>query len=143
MPYGPTHKENYMPYGPTHKENTHKEIICLMGLLTKKLYALWAYKENYMPYGPKQRKKYALWAYSQRKLYALWAYLQRNYMPYGPTRKEIICLMGLLTNKNILSHEPMGLPTNIIEWPMSLLKYNYLFLKFWIHRPIIQTLNFS
>ena len=57
MPYGPTCKENYMPYGPTHKENympygpTHKE--------------------NYMPYGPTQKKIICL---KQRKLYALWAY---------------------------------------------------------------------
>ena len=31
-------------------------------------------------------------------IYALWAYSQRNYMPYGPTYKEI-CLMGLLAKK--------------------------------------------
>ena len=50
MPYGPTHKENYMPCGPTCKENympygpTHKE--------------------NYMPYGPPCKQQiYALWAY--------------------------------------------------------------------------------
>ena len=81
-----------MPYGPTRKE-----IICLMGLLAKKIYALWAYSQRkYMPYGPTHKE---------------------NNMPYGPTRKEIICLMGLLTKKyalwaylqrnNLLSHEPM------------------------------------
>ena len=32
-------------------------------------------------------------------IYALWAYSQRNNMPYGPTRKEITCLMGLLAKK--------------------------------------------
>ena len=50
-----------MPYGPTRKE-----IICLMGLFAKKLYALWAYlQRNYMPYGP----------------------TRKEIMPYGPTYK--------------------------------------------------------
>ena len=95
-----------------------------MGLLTKKLYALWAYSQrNYMPYGPTRKEIICLMGLLAKKLYALWAYSQRNYMPYGPTSqrnympygpthkenmpygptyKEIICLMGLLTKKYAL-----------------------------------------
>ena len=42
MPYGPTHKENYMPYGLVTKK-----IICLMGLLAK---------NKNMPYGPTHKQ---------------------------------------------------------------------------------------
>ena len=43
MPYGPTHKENYMPYGLL----ANNKYICLMGLLAK---------NKNMPYGPTHKQ---------------------------------------------------------------------------------------